>query len=277
MTKNQIEEMLKCANDFKYFAETYLRVSHPVRGMISVEVHPFHKRLIKAYQNNRFVLFTKFRQGGFTTMTQAYALWQAMFKLDQSIMTICQTDRCAIDDVGKATHFMVDNLPEWLMPKIGKKNLHQICFDDTGSKMFFYSPEPCRGRHIDLLIVDEAAFIEKMESTWKAVYPVNSTGGRVIALSTVNGWTEDGWFEKTHKDAIEKKNAWFVYEADCWEHPDYQNIDWVETMKEQLGEKGYKMEILQEYPYIGRLRRGGNGRFRPSIQQANEKLAGKPY
>jgi phage FluMu gp28-like protein len=55
------------------------------------------------------------------------------------------------------------------------------------------------------LIIDEAAFIEKMDDHWKAMYPTLSTGGNCIAISTVNGI--GNWYEETYTKAQDKKKG----------------------------------------------------------------------
>lgn len=253
-TNEQIIEITRCIHDFKYFAQTYLKCNHHARGIINLEVEPFHERLIRAYEANRFVLLTKFRSGRYTTMTQAFCLWRAMFHLDQRIMTTSKTDREAIA-CGDIVHRFIDELPDWLKPKLGKYNDHHIEIMDTDSYLHFATPEAARGRTLSLLVIDEAAFITKMEEYWKAVYPCVSAGGKVIVYSTPNGWKYDGWFETTHQNALDGKNSFYVYEADYTECSVYRDPLFVEEMENNLGIMGFKMEVLQEYPYKGRLRK----------------------
>ena len=50
-------------------------------------------------------------------------------------------------------------------------------------------------RDLSLLILDETAFIDKIDEIWTAAQQTLSTGGSCIALSTPNG--VGNWFHKT--------------------------------------------------------------------------------
>ena len=94
-------------------------------------------------------------------------------------------------------------------------------------------------------IIEEAAFIKKMEDRWKAMYPCLSCGGKAIALSTPNG--PKGWFYETYNAAKRGFNDWKIFENSYREHPDYQSKEWEVDLKAQLGEEGWKQEVLAEF------------------------------
>lgn len=242
-TKEQ-EEFRKCHDSFSHFAKNWLKIYHPRRGMVSLEMYPFQERLIHDYEQHRFNILTKFRQGGFTTVTAAWALWHCIFKLDQRIMWIAPRDKDAIG-VNNMLRDIIKNLPEWMMPKLSKCNDHRIVFEETNGTMYFGAPEATRGISMSKLIIDEPGYIKQMDKYWKAMYPVLSCGGECIAVGTPN--KANGWFFETYQAALVGKNAWHVYKADYYEHPDYNNADWVAIQKEQLGQQGWAQEVLQSF------------------------------
>lgn len=248
MTGDQLKELLWCVGDFKYFAEKYLMIDHPTEGMKTLSLYPYQERLIQTYQDHRFVIYKKFRQGGFTTMSIAYGLWKAIFQPKQTIMVIGMTDRQAVN-TGEIAHRFIDNMPEWVRPKLGRKNQHVIEFPTTGSRIFFVSPVASRGKAASLLIIDEAAFIKKMDKHWKSVFPCVASGGRVIVNSTINVHEPQTWFEKTYNAAVRKENTFYVFESNHKEHPSYANEEWVNNMRSHMGEFAYKQEVLMEYPW----------------------------
>jgi phage FluMu gp28-like protein len=135
-----------------------------------------------------------------------------------------------------------------MKPEMEKNNDHQKLFADTGSKLFFYTPEAARGRSITYLILDEAAFIPQMDKHWKAMFPTISTGGHCITISTVNG--VGNWYYDVFQGA--KRNRGFgkdfhIIELDYWEHPDYDDEDWVKKTRAQLGEKGWLQEVMRDF------------------------------
>ena len=241
----QQQETVKCIQSFPYFCQKYVKILHPQQGLIPFILYKYQHKVISDYESNRFNLISKFRQGGLTTVTLLWGLWRCMFKLDQQIMLLSKTDREATD-IGMMIDRSIENMPLWLKPKKDAKwNDHLKMFTETGSSIKFYSPEAARGKSVTFLIIDEAAFIPDMESHWKAMWPVLSTGGGCTLISTVNGI--GNWYHQTYVDAKESRNKFHVIELDYWDHPDYNNPSWVSEQKSQLGEKGFLQEVLREF------------------------------
>ena len=86
--KKIIEEFKKCSRDPVHFICNYIKVTHPVRGLVKFELYPFQKRIIKNLGEHRFNMLRKFRQAGCTTIASAYALWIAVFNKYQTITII---------------------------------------------------------------------------------------------------------------------------------------------------------------------------------------------
>jgi hypothetical protein len=243
--ERQTEEIIKCASSFSYFCTKYVKILHPINGLIPFILYKYQRRVIKEYDDYRFNIISKFRQGGLTTVTILWGLWRCLFKLDQQIMVLSKTDREAIGS-GEIINRAVNNLPSWMNPKNKDKwNDHHKEFSETGGNLFFYTPQAARGRALTYLIIDEAAFVPKMEEHWKAMYPTISTGGRCIVISTVNGL--GNWYQETYYNAKEKKNKFNIIDLDYWEHPEYNNKNWVKDQKAQLGTKGWLQEVMRSF------------------------------
>lgn len=239
------QELLKCYHSFPYFCHKYVKILHPMKGLIPFVLFKYQRKVIHDYENHRFNIISKFRQGGLTTVTLLWGLWRCMFQMDQQIMLLSKTDREATD-IGMMVDRACEHLPEWLKPKKDAKwNDHLKMFTDTNSALKFYSPEAARGKSVTFLIIDEVAFIAEMEKHWKAMWPVLSTGGSCTLISTVNGY--GNWYEQTYHDAKEGLNKFNVIDLDYWEHPDYNDEKWVAEQKAQLGEKGFLQEVLREF------------------------------
>lgn len=246
--ERQKDEIVKCSQSFSYFCQKYIRILHPVKGLIPFLLFKYQARCIEEYKENRFNIISKFRQGGLTTVTLLYGLWKCMFELDQQIMTLSKTDREAVG-TGMIIDRAVEHMPDWIKPqKTGKWNDHLKQFPDTGGALQFYSPEAARGKSVTFLIIDEAAFIPEMENHWKAMWPVLSTGGSCVLVSTVNGL--GNWYEETYTKAKAGENKFHVIDLDYWEHPDYNekyNPDWVNEQRAQLGERGFLQEVMRSF------------------------------
>jgi hypothetical protein len=237
-------EILKCANSFHYFCHKYVKITHPKKGLLPFITYKYQRRVIDEYEHHRFNIISKFRQGGLTTVTVLWAMWRCLFKLDETIMVVSKTDREAIAS-GEIVKRAMEELPVWMKPAMSKNNDHQKIFDETGCKLFFYSPDAARGRSITYLIIDEAAFIQNMDTFWNAILPTVATGGSVIVVSTVNG--VGNWYHETYSAAERGENEFKIINLDYWEHPEYDNEEWVKLIRAQLGEKGWQQEIMRDF------------------------------
>jgi len=244
--QRQLQENIKCAFSFSYWCHKYVKILHPMKGLVPFILYKYQQKVITDYENYRFNIISKFRQGGLTTVTLIWGLWRTLFKRDQQIMLLSKTDREATD-IGMIVDRVVEYLPSWMRPdkNAGKWNDHLKMITSTGGALKFYSPEAARGKAVTFLIIDEAAFIDNMESHWKAMWPVLSTGGSCTLVSTVNGI--GNWYEETFHGAKDGRNKFHVIELDYWEHPDYNDENWVEDQKAQLGERGFAQEVLRSF------------------------------
>ena len=243
--EEQIQEVIKCAKNFFYFCHRYVKILHPKFGTIPFIPYKYQRRTINCFDNHRFNMISKFRQGGLTTVTVLWCLWKCMYQKDQQIFVLSKTDREALA-AGEIAKRAMDNFPYWMYDS-SKADLtkHEKKFDDLGSKICFYTPEAARGKSATYIVIDEAAFIEKMEDHWKSMYPVIATGGHIEIISTVNGL--GNWYEETYHEAEAGRNFFNIIDLDYWEHPTYANPSWAKEMKANLGEKGWQQEVLRSF------------------------------
>lgn len=244
--ERQLQEFVKCVNSFPYFCHKYVKIFHPIDGLIPCVLYKYQRKVIEQYENNRFCIISKFRQGGLTTIAVLWSLWRCMFRTDQQIMVLSKTDREAMS-AGEVAKRALENLPRWLKPDMDGENKHEKIFKDTGSALKFYTPEAARGKSLTILIIDEAAFIPDMETHWKAMYPVIATGGACYVISTVNGL--GNWYEEQYHgaQADPPRNRFRVIDLEYWEHPDYCRPEWIAETKTNLGEKAWAQEVLRSF------------------------------
>ncbi len=246
--QKQEQEIYKCTQSFSYFCHKYIKILHPTKGLVPFVIFKYQSRVISDYENHRFNIISKFRQGGLTTVTLLYCLYKCLFALDYSTMLISKSDREAVE-AGYIVDRAVEYLPEWLAPKKdGKWNDHLKQITETGGSMRFFSPEAARGKSVAFICLDEAAFITDMDKHWKAMYPVLATGGRCAIVSTVNGTAN--YYYEMYMGAKEGRNKFHIIDIDFDEHPFYnssKNPEWAEEQRAQLGEKGFLQEILRVF------------------------------
>jgi len=216
---DQLKEFVRCHGDFAHFCENHVKVRTPT-GVVPLKLFDHQRRLAEQLNETRFTIVPQPRQWGFTTSTGVWLLWKCMFHLDQRCMLLTSSDKAAIKAC-EIVRFALEQLPEWMKPSLGRNNQHEVSFPETGGHLSFYMPEASKGRALNWLVLDNAAFIPQMEQHWKAMWPVLSCGGSCLVQSCI-GPIEDekNWFNQTLRAAMKGENAFKPFLP----HPPHQAI-----------------------------------------------------
>tara|TARA_R100001377_G_C3188935_1_gene109748 strand:+ start:253 stop:1797 length:1545 start_codon:yes stop_codon:yes gene_type:complete len=238
-----LKEFKRCAEDPIYFISKYVRVTHPVRGLVPFKLYPFQHRILQDLQDHRFNILRKFRQAGCTTIAASYSLWMVIFQKHKSVIILSKGDSESTEVLDRIK-LMYEELPTFLQPGIAEDNKHNMKLK-TGSVIKSRPSGKQSGRSLagSFLIIDEAAFIESIDTIWAAVYPIISTGGRAFVLSTVNGI--GNWYHDVYQAALNGENSFHPIDIRWKEHPEYHYNPDYEHLYEGMVEKGldiYKWE-----------------------------------
>ena len=242
MDKNQIiEEFRRCKEDPIYFMSNYIKVVHPVRGLTLFKLYDFQQRILSNLEEYRFNVLRKFRQAGCTTIAAAYSLWFCLFQKHKVVVILSKGDSESTEVLDRIK-IMYDELPSFLKPGIAEDNKHTLKLN-TQSIIKSRPSGKQSGRSLagSLLIIDEAAFIDNIDSIWAAVYPIISTGGRAFILSTVNG--VGNWYFDLYKNAIAGKNSFNSIDIRWQEHPEYMRQEGYEAIYENMLEQSPPLDI----------------------------------
>ena len=241
LTKKEIlKEVVKAGKDPVYFTTSYCRISHPQKGLIPFKAYDYQRDLLKDFGDYRFNIILKARQLGISTITAAYIAWLMLFHRDKNILVVATKLQTATNLV-KKVKAIIKNLPDWMQ-------ISEITVDNrtsfelgNGSQIKGSSTSGDAGRSeaLSLLVVDEAAHVEKLSELWTALYPTLSTGGRCIALSTPNG--VGNWFHQNCVEAEAGTNDFYMTTL-MWDvHPD-RDKKWFEKETRNMS----KRQIAQE-------------------------------
>lgn len=99
-------------------------------------------------------------------------------------------------EVLERTKQSIELLPDFLQPGIVEWNKGNIELENGCSiGAYASSPDAVRGNSFAMIYLDEAAFIENFDDTWKAILPVISSGrnSKIILTSTPNGMNH--WYD----------------------------------------------------------------------------------
>jgi len=241
LTKQEIlKEIVKAGKDPIYFTTNYCRISHPQRGLIPFKAYDYQEELLKDFNDYRFNIILKARQLGISTITAAYVSWLMLFHRDKNILIVATKLQTATNLV-KKVKAIIKHLPDWM-------RISEITIDNrtsfelsNGSQIKGSSTSSDAGRSeaLSLLVVDEAAHVEKLSELWTALYPTLSTGGRCIALSTPNG--VGNWFHQSCVEAEAGTNDFYMTTL-LWDvHPD-RDKKWFDKETKNMS----KRQIAQE-------------------------------
>ncbi len=229
---------------FVYFCRSYVKIQVPSRGAVAFELFDTQIEIMRQWMVAEKSIVLKARQIGWTTLAAIYALWLTFFWPDLNIIFLSKKEKNAEFILGKST-YAYDRLPPWLRergPKRLTKNKKDLAFGN-GSKIESLpsKEDPARGYSIDLVIVDEWAFLDNPEDAWASIEPIADVGGRVIGLSTANGWGE---FFHTLWVGAETGTNDFIPMFFGWSARTGRDDEWYATKKRTLPE----WQLHQEYP-----------------------------
>lgn len=232
------EEYKKCAVDPVHFMKKYCIIQHPTKGKMYFNLYDFQQQTLNELKDNRYNIILKSRQLGISTLTAGYSLWCMLFRSDYNVLVIATKQDVAKNLVTKV-RVMHDNLPSWLRGKTLEDNKLSLRFKN-GSQIKAISSKGDAGRSeaLSLLVMDEAAFIDKIDDIWTAAQQTLATGGGAIMLSTPNG--TGNLFHKTWCDA-EAGGKFNPIKLHWTAHPE-RDENWRIEQTQLLGEKAAAQE-----------------------------------
>jgi len=247
--QRQVKEIVKCGKDPVYFANKYLKVQHPTRGLVGFDTYPFQDDCFEAFVEHRFNIILKSRQLGISTLTAAYAVWLAAFYKDKNVLVIA-TKLAVAQNFIKKVKVAIRSMPKWLLlPEITGNNKQTVEFSNGSQiKAVPTSDDAGRSEALSLLIVDEAAFVRNFDTLWTSLYPTLSTGGRAVVLSTPNG--VGGQYYDLWCKAESGENEFNPIKLPWNVHPEHDQ-EWFENECKNFTKKQIAQELLCDFAASG--------------------------
>ena len=226
MTKEQlIIEVTKCMRNTPYALRTYLQTyDNTVSKYVPLDLFPDQVRLIEDYDNHNENIALKYRQAGVSTVTAAWASKKLVFAKKQKpekILIIANKLDTSVEMANKIRSF-TEQWPAWVGVGFSPDKNAQRHFkltNDCEVKAVATSKDALRGYTPTILIFDEAAFIEADGDFWSACMASLSTGGKVIVVSTPNGY--DAIYYEIYDQALRNMNDFKISEMYWHRDPRY--------------------------------------------------------
>lgn len=241
-TKKEVLEYKKCMESPTYFARTYVKVISLDEGLVPFDLYPYQEKMFNHFTNNRFSIVLACRQSGKSISSVVYLLWYAIFHPEKTIAILANKGATAREMLARVT-LALENLPFFLQPGCKALNKGSIEFSNN-SKIIASatSGNSIRGLSINLLMLDEFAFIENDGQFYTSTYPVVSSGKdtQIIITSTANG--VGNVFHKLWEGAVTETNEYKAFRVDWWDVPG-RDDKWKATTIANTSELQFEQEF----------------------------------
>jgi len=226
LTREQaLLEYAKCINNTPYALKSYLQTYDNTQSKyVPLELFNDQVTLVRDYDECDENIALKYRQAGVSTVTSAWASKRLVFakkEKPEKILIIANKMDTAVEMANKVRSF-VDQWPKWMGVGFSSEKNSQRHFKLTNGcevKAVATSKDALRGYTPTILIFDEAAYINADEDFWSACMASLSTGGKVIVISTPNGF--DPIYYSIYSQAVKGMNDFRITEMYWFRDPRY--------------------------------------------------------
>ena len=218
-TPDLVQEYAKCMHDPVYFSEKYVKVISLDQGLVPFKLYPYQKEMFNHFNGNRFNIVLACRQSGKSISSCAYLLWFALFHSEKTVAILANKGATAREMLSRIT-LMLENLPFFLQPGCKALNKGSIEFSNNSRVIAAAtSGSSIRGMSVNLLYLDEFAFVERAAEFYTSTYPVVSAGKdtKIIITSTANGIGNT--YHKIWEGAVQGVNEFKSFRVDWWDVP----------------------------------------------------------
>ena len=241
-SKEEVLEYQKCMQDPAYFARTYIKIISLDEGLVPIDLYPYQENMFNHFKDNRFSIVLACRQSGKSISSVVYLLWYAVFNTEKTIAVLANKGAVAREMLARIT-LALANLPFFLQPGCKALNKGSVEFSNN-SKIIASatSGNSIRGLSINLLFLDEFAFVENDAQFYTSTYPVVSAGkdAQIIITSTANGI--GNVYHKLWEGAVQNTNEFKPFRVDWWDVPG-RDDKWKEETVNNTSELQFEQEF----------------------------------
>jgi hypothetical protein len=228
----QLKEYAKIIKDAPYALKTYLQTyDNTQKKYVPLQLFPDQIQLIEDYEKYNENITRKYRQAGVTTVTAAWIskkLQTAKPDEPERVLLIANKRDTAVEMANKVRHFL-EQWPDWLNVGFSPDKNSESRFrlnNGCEVKAVATSADALRGYTPTILVFDEAAYIEAGEDFWAASMASLSTGGKIILISTPNGY--DPIYYGVYDQAVRGINDFHITDLRWFKDPRYaKDLKWI--------------------------------------------------
>jgi Terminase large subunit, T4likevirus-type, N-terminal len=232
--------LIRAFQDSEVFASN-VRVAHPIRGAIPLELYPFQRDLLKCLSANQFVVINGARQMGLTLCLATYMLHETIRQPYQSIVLGSFKFAHSVEILDRV-RLAYNNLPEDMRPKLVRNVKSEMEFDN-GSRILAASvnSDSFKGRTYTHLVLDNVAHLSHRvaEEFWISQLPIISYNRPKVVLAS-NATVQKGLFYDIWSAA--PANGFTPFFMPWHLHPERDEA-WAKSFRESLGTERWNQEF----------------------------------
>lgn len=263
----KLEEYQLCKKYPKYFIQNYIKLELPgqtANFILNATQHAF----IDAIMNQHFVRVLKSRQIGTSTVQQAMLAHNLTFYtgIEQGVIS---KDQMEASNFQQVTKKMMRSLPQWLFPEFELDNVFTTYtkktdnYLRTGSVKIDEPNKLFRGRPLTILVIDEQAFIKKLEQALTGILPSVSRAQQnakrrnipyyISEISTPNGTFGIGKIFYEHvMESLRGDPLYKLLQLHWSQVPEFQDDpEWYETQKKKYKNNPRLLNQEFELKFLG--------------------------
>ena len=147
-TKKQVDEVMKCLEDPKYFIEHYLKIVTIDKGLVPFEMYDFQRKMVDTFHDNRFTICKLPRQSGKSTIIVSYLLHYVLFNDNVNVAILANKSSTARDLLGRL-QLAYEYLPKWMQQGVLNWNKGSLELEN-GSRIVaaFNFIKCCSGKYL---------------------------------------------------------------------------------------------------------------------------------
>ena len=241
-TEEMVLEYQRCLESPAHFIQNHIQIISLDEGLVPFNLRGYQEGLINHFDENRFSIVLACRQSGKSITVCAYLLWYALFHPEQTIAVLANKGATAREMLARITT-MLENIPFFLQPGTKVLNKGSLEFENN-SKIIASatSGSSIRGLSVNLLYLDEFAFVENAETFYTSTYPVVTSGSKskVIITSTANG--VGNMYHKIYMGAMNGTSEYKHYQIDWWDVPG-RDDEWKKSTIANTSELQFEQEF----------------------------------
>lgn len=242
-TEEQIKEYIKCKEDVVYYANEYFYNTTIDGGLTKITLWDFQVEVLRAMQNERFIIINSSRQIGKSMLYSIYISWYMIFHDYKKVAIIANKAGTVKGILNEKIKVAYEQLPYWLQQAPTVWNVLGFSLENNSTvNVYATTPDTVRSISCNILIIDEAAIIR--DSLWnefaKSSFPVISAGksSKIFIVSTPKSYNH---FYYLVTNAKLKKNNFHAFEF-MWDVRPDRDEAWKQGEIALFGEDYFNQE-----------------------------------